>query len=258
MLPKWIGPGGIDTAVQPLLGQNKVGSWQPPGDATTVPGVFGFTAPTAVGTPTARTVATTNLFNRMRRLGYNGAATAGQAAGQYTSVNQFTVGDGTGLGGFFYICRFGAADAVTQTIAFTGLSSLTATPVVTTSPATFVNCIGVGAATGDTNLSIYYAGSAAQTPIALGTGFPKSGTANTTMYEAVFYSPNNVNGTNVGYKITNLTTANVVTGTLTAATPGTQLPANTTLLSHRAYRSNNATAQACLIDIVSIYIETDD
>ena len=38
---------------------------------------------------------------------------------------------------------------------------------------------------------------------------------------------------------------------------GTQLPLTTTFLAHRAYRSNNATA-AVLIDISSVYIETDN
>ena len=54
-----------------------------------------------------------------------------------------------------------------------------------------------------------------------------------------------------------VTGTTTVSGTLTAATAGTQLPLSSTFLAHRAYRSNNATASAVLIDIASVYIETD-
>jgi hypothetical protein len=318
MLPKWVGPSGFDSPFQALIGQNKVAWWNPPGNSTTVPGVVGFNAPTAVGTATARNVAATNIFTRSRRLGYNSAATAGQAGGHYSTATQFTIGDALGLGGFYYVCRFGSADTLAQAISFVGMTNLTATPVVTTSPATFTNSIGIGCATGDTNYSIYYGGSAAQTPIALGVGFPAK-TNSTDLIEIVLFAATNVNNA-VGWRATNLSkyasftasisgttlTSSAVTngtisigqtiqgpgvtvgtkitagsgtswtvsasqtvgpvavtattfesGTLTAATPGTQLPLSSTFLNHRAYRSNNATATAVLIDIISVYIETD-
>lgn len=256
MVPKWVGPSGFDTPFQASFAHNKMGWWNPPGNATTVPGVVGFTAPTAIGTATARTVATTNVFTRARRLGYNSATTAGAAGGHYVATAQYTIGTGTvGVGGFFYVCRFGSADTLAQAIMFVGMSSSVATPTVTASPATFTNSIGVGCATGDTNLSLYYGGSAAQTPIALGASFPAK-TNSTDLYELVLFAPSNANNT-VSYRVTNLTTNVQVSGTLTAATPGTQLPSSTTLLAHRAYRSNNATAAGVLIDVVSVYIETD-
>ena len=317
MIPKWVGPSGFDTPFQSSFAVNKIGVWSPPGNATTVPGVFGFTAPTAIGTATLRTSAATNIFTRTRRLGYNSAATAGQAGGHFQPNAIYTIGDGAGLGGFFYVCRFGSADAIATAISFVGLSNLIVTPVVTTSPATFTNCIGIGCATGDTTYSIYYGGSAAQTPIALGVGFPAK-VASTDLIELVLFAPTNSN-TTVGYRATNLSrysaftaaivgtamtssavtvgTINIgqliqgpgiaagtyitagsgtswtvgvsqtitttvtgttqVSGTLTAATAGTQLPLSSTFLAHRAYRSNNATASAVLIDIASVYIETD-
>jgi hypothetical protein len=60
----------------------------------------------------------------------------------------------------------------------------------------------------------------------------------------------------VNYRVERLNTGHIATGTLTAATPGTQLPANTTFLAHRAWRTNNATALAVGIDIGNLYIET--
>jgi len=255
MLPKWVGPSGFDTPFQAAISQNKVAWWNPPGNATTVPGVLGIAAPTALGTATARNVATTNAFTRARRLGYNSAATAGQAGGHYLGTAQYTTGAGSGLGGFYYVCRFGSADTLAQAIMFVGMTSSTAAPTVTASPATFTNAIGVGCATGDTTLSIYYGGSAAQTPISLGASFPAK-TNSTDLYELVLFSASNT-ATSVGYRVTNISSGVQASGTLTAASAGVQLPASTTLLAHRAYRSNNATATAVLIDIVSVYIETD-
>ena len=120
-------------------------------------------------------------------------------------------------------------------------------------PSTLVNVIGIGCGAADTTLSLYYGGSAAQTPIALGANFPAN-TMNVDMYElALFAAPNS---TTVQYEVTRLNTGHVVKGTLSGAA-GTVLPAATTLLGPWGYRTNNATALACAIDVASAYIETD-
>ena len=255
MLPKVVGPSGFDTALQPLIATNKVAWWNPPGNATTVPGVVGFNAPVAAGTATARNVATTNILTRSKRLGYDSQNGAGSIAGNYSGQAQFTLGTGTvGVGGFYYVCRFGSGVNRAGDLMFTGMTSSVAAPGGNVSPATLTNCIGVGAAVGDTNMSIYYGGSAAQTPIALGANFPKNST--NTIYELILFAPSNANN-EVDYRVTNLGTGASVSGTLTAATPGLQLPLNTTLLAHRSYRANGATAGITQHDIISIYIETD-
>ena len=66
----FIGPSGIDMECQPHLGRNKVARWTPVGNTTTAPPVDGIAALTTVGTNTARNVATTNYFTRLRRLGF--------------------------------------------------------------------------------------------------------------------------------------------------------------------------------------------
>jgi len=257
MMLKQIGPSGLSTALQPFLARNKVGYWNPPGNATTVPGVFGYTAPTVLGTATARTIATTNLFTRMRRLGYVSSATAGNLAGPYLAVAQVTIGDGSGNGGFYKLCRFGCSDAATVAGArqFVGVSSTTAAPT-NVEPSTLTNCIGVGHGAADTNLKIFYGGSAAQTPVNLGANFPAN-TLSTDVYELALFSPPNDNN-HVYYEVTRLNTGDVATGTLTGVA-GTALPASTTLLAYqRAWRCNNATAKAVGLDIMSDYIETDN
>jgi major tropism determinant Mtd-like protein len=257
MMTKQVGPSGIATALQPILARNKVGYWASPGNNTTLPGVFGYTAPTTNGTATTRNVATTSLFTRMRRMSYLSSATAGSLAYQYVAVAQVTVGDGSGNGGFYKICRFGISDAAAVSGArmFCGLSSSTSAPT-NVEPSTLTNSIGMGHGAADTTMHVYYGGSAAQTPIDLGSNFP-SNTRSTDVYELALFAPTNSNNT-VYYEVTRLNTGNVATGTLTG-TAGTALPASTTLLSYqRIWRSNNATALAVAYDIMSDYIETDN
>lgn len=254
MFPAFIGPSGLDSALQPLLARNKIGYWCPPGNGSTVPGVLGFTAPTVTGfTATARNVATTRFFTRMRRLGYVTAATAGSVGQWRHSSMQFTIGDGSTLGGFTYIIRFGTSDAATVAGArmFMGMR-ITATPT-NVEPSTIVNGVGVGHGAADTNLKLFYGGSAAQTPIDLGANFPIN-TLSVDMYELALFAP--VDSQVIHYEVTRLNTGDVATGTL-SGTVGTAIPAATTLIGPWGYRTNNATALAVGIDVASAYIQTD-
>ena len=252
---------GMDAVLQPAMWRQKVSNWNPPGNATTVPGIFGMTAPTAVGTATTRAVATTNLFTRMRRLGYISNNLAGNFCGHYNSQAQFTTGNGAGLGGFFYSCRFGVADTANPvgTRMFVGMSSSVATPTLV-EPSTLTNCIGVAQLSADaTQLYIVYGGSAAQTAIALGTNFlPYTGTGVTlgVAYDFTVYCPPSLNGV-MYYRLERIGTAFVAEGTLTPTVVGTQTPASTTLLAHRAWRTNNANNGIVGIDIGGFYTETD-
>lgn len=256
MFPAFVGPSGLDTSLQPLLARNKIGYWNPPGNATTVPGVFGFTAPTVVGTATARNVATTNFATRLRRLGYVSAATARALTEQRVAVAQYTVGTGAGLGGFTFIVRFvpSNATAVSDERFFTGLTSATGA-ATNVEPSTLTNVIGLAQLSTSTNLQIVYGGSAAQTPIDLGAGFPGN-TLSTEAYELALFSSPNMNNS-VGYIVTRLSTGAVASGTLTGVA-GTALPASTTLLTYKTWKTNNTTATAVAFDIASVYIETDN
>lgn len=257
LLPRYVGPAGIQSYLQPFLARNKIGYWCPAGNSTTLPGVLGYGALTTVGTVTARNVATTNLFVRMRRIGLVSAATAASLASFRQAAAQITLGDGSGNGGFHKVMRFGCSDAATVAGArqFVGISSSTSAPT-NVEPSTLTNVIGVGHGAADTNLKLYYGGSAAQTPIDLGANFPAN-TLSVDVYELSLFSPPNENGI-VKYEVTRLNTGHVATGTLPASN-GTNLPATSTLLSYAwGYRTNNATALAVGLDIMSDYIETDN
>lgn len=254
ILPAFVGPSGLDSALQPLLARNKVGYWNPPGNANTVPGVFGFTAPTVTGFGAAvRAVAATNMFTRMRRLGYNTAGGAGSVGSWRVNANQYSLGDGAGLGGFTHIIRFGISDAAPVATArmFRGMRlSAVATNV---EPSTLTNCIGMGHGAANTTMHIYHGGTVAQPPINLGANFPCN-TRNVDVYElALFASPNTAN--TVSYQVTRLNTGDVATGTLSGG--AAVLPQSNTLIAIWGYRTNNATALAVGLDVMSAYIETD-
>ena len=124
---------------------------------------------------------------------------------------------------------------------FVGLSSQT-TAIVDSEPSTFINSFGVGAGSADTNLKIFYGGSAAQTPIDLGANFP-SDTTNTDLYRVCLFSSPSENGV-VYYEVLRMNTGDVAAGTLGPGTPGTTLPASTTLLTFHGFRSNAGNAVA--------------
>jgi hypothetical protein len=207
----------------------------------------------ALGTATSVAAATT-FIGRIGKGSYVSSAIAGSTAGQ-TTIQAFYLGvAGTpNASGFYGAWKFGIGDAVANTITFVGMLTTSGGPAsATASPATYVNAIGVGQASGDSNLSIYYGGSSAQTPIALGSNFPASTAA---YYIFELFAPPNTN-TSVYYKITRLDTGTVASGTLTG-TAGTVLPANTTVMRPLIYRSNNATASAVTILFSNFYMETD-
>lgn len=256
-----VGPSGMDAILQPSIWRQKVSIWNPPGGGTVVPGVFGFPAPTALGTATTRALATTNLLTRTRRLGYVSAATAAAFAGWFGASAGWTTGNGAGLGGFFAAFRFAFSDAaaVAGARAFAGFSSSAATPT-NVEPSTITNCFGLAQlSTDSTQLFLVYGGSAAQTAIALGTNFPPMqgvGAVNGVLYDITVFCPPSANGI-VHWRVERVGTAFVASGTLTPTVVGTQTPASTTLLAPRIWRGNNATAAAVGVDILGFYAETD-
>ena len=250
MMLMQMGPSGLDTALQPHMGGNKVSVWMPPGNATTVPGVFGMSAMTATGTATTRTISTTNLLTRMSRIGYVSVATAGGLSGIREAQNKFTTGAGGGLGGFHYRTRFGVSDAATVAGArmFVGLSASSGAPT-NVEPNTLVNSVGVAQLSTSTNLQFYCAGSSATTAIDLGVNFPAA-TLSADAYELTLFS-SSASG-NISYRVLRLNTGAMATGTIS-----TGLPTSTTLMGHQIWRTNNATLLAVGIDVCGIYMETD-
>jgi hypothetical protein len=247
MMLKQNGPSGEFTALQPFLARNKVGYWAPSGNTTTLPGVFGYTLPTTVGTTTAANVATTNLFTRMRRLSFVSAATAGSLSSYRVAQVQIQLGDGFGNGGFYKLIRFGCSDpaSVSGARQFFGISNSNSAPT-NVEPNTLTYSIGIGHGASDSNMMLYYSGSV---PI---------NTLSTDAYELALYSPSEQFAV-IYYEITRINTGNVATGVLVGDGASIILPSPYTLLTYSwNYRTNNTTAAAVSIDVISDYIETNN
>lgn len=258
MMLAQVGPSGLDTTLQPFLARNKVGYWNPPGNAATLPGVFGITAPSANGTATARNVSTTNLANRMRRIGYVSSTTAGTFAGARLGVAQFSCGSGSPDGsGFLLIERWVESDTavVAGRRAFHGMTA-TAGAFTNLEVNTLLNLVGICQLSTDATQWYWTAsGSSAQAVVACGTGVGAPGGNSTTAWELSIFAPLGVANTYY-MQLTNITTNTVASRTVNGA--AAVCPQSTTLLSWNGWATNNAQSLAVGIDICSLYIETDN
>lgn len=250
-----MGPSGMDYVLQPSIWRQKISRWNAAGGSTTVPGVDGMPAISTGGMAISRGVATTNALTRAKRIGYVSSTTAGNYAGVYQAVAQYTLGNGL-VGGFFMSCRFGVSDTILRSAArtFVGMSSSTVAPT-NVDPATLTNSIGIGHTASDTNWYFYYGGTTAQKRMDLGSNFPIN---NTDLLDFSLWSPPDANG--VIYFCLERIALNalyITYGTINSNGSAVYLPSNTTLLAFRAWRNNNTAAAAVGIDISSIYLETD-
>ena len=254
-MPAYIWPSWLSSIMQPFLARNKIGYRNPPWNLAINPWIFGFNAPITTGfTLTARNVATTNYFTRMRRNGYVTSATAWEVWQWRHSQWQFTVGDpSTSMWWFLYILRFGISDAATVAGARMFMWLRVAATPANVDPSTLLNCIWLWHNAAHTNMHIFYGGTTAQTPIDLWVNFPITANSVNAYELALFSSPSNWDA---HYQVTRLETWDVASWTITNSW-ATVLPTNTSLLLVRWYRTNNATALAVSLDVMSAYIETD-
>jgi hypothetical protein len=252
VIPRFRGEDGIFRSLQADILRNELMLWRALGAFAGQPNVIGGNAFTATGTLNSRSPASTNRFTRARRLGFVGSSTGGSFAGLHTTgANiQYTTGGAAGAG-FFAGFIFGNSDAalVAGAHQFVGMTSNAGAPVPATNPNTFTNSIGVAQLNGGNNLNIVYGGSAAQAPQDLGANFPAK-TLSTDLYELLLYARPD-DETKVAWRVERMNTGDFAEGVLTAAAAGTQLPAKTTFIGPRAFRSNNATALAVGLDIVA-------
>ncbi len=254
IVPKWIGPSGVDYFLQSNFSGNNIRAWR--GGATTAATTYASTLgtmPYTGASPTAPTIpvlAATNLLTQTRRSTISTGGTAGAIA--YIRANQTEVwrGNAVGLGGFFVVIRFALSGTLqTGLRCFAGLVDVVGNPtnvnpLTTTAP----GGVGIACAANTGNWSIVNnVTGTARTAVDLGASFPVN---NTSLMELVLFTP--PNGSVISWRVTNLTTNAQNNGTLS-----TNIPANTTFLAPTLWVTNNTTAAAQTLDFVSYYVETD-
>ena len=246
MFPKWKGPSGLDTTVQPFLGQNTVMMMLP--QTTTTITLWGLTN-TSVGTVSTPALASTNLRTSMRRWIWTSAGTNPSASEGRTATGLVWRGDTAGLGGWFYSCRWAISSSTANQQVAVGLWAATGATSTSVVPSALVNCIFAGWDSADTNLQIMHNdGSGTCTKIDLGANFPTNST--TAVYEFMMFAA--PNGSSVYYRVVRLDTGDVTEGEIT-----TDLPTSTTFLTRHEYMNNGGTAAAVILEVCRIYIETD-
>lgn len=244
--------GGI-FSVQESFGRRSILAWSPiPNSTSFTYSIIGSTAPNALGTATARAIATTNYFASGSRYGQVSAATTGSRAAVYFNLNQVWRGNAAKLGGFRYAARFGISDAAAVATAnmFVGLVPNSTVGSGSTEPSASTNIIGIGHDSTDANMQLFTndaTGTATKTD--LGALFPIN-TQNTDVYELLMYCA--ANDTKVVWKVTRLNTGDTTSGTITA-----DLPVNTQLVYPMFMRGNMGTAAAVGIDVFDFYMSSD-
>jgi hypothetical protein len=250
-MPGGIGPTGGEYQFQPFIGAGKVIWWSAQGNSTTVT-TLNFVN-SATGTATARNVATTNLFTSSRRLGYVSSNTAGSSAGTRHSLQQFWRGTAAGLGGFYYVVRFGlsSASTVAGQRSFVGLIASTAM-LGNVDPSAFPTAIvGFGVDSADTTWFFIHGDGTGRTTKDTLTGTFPPRDLSVSLFEARIYCP--ANGSTIYYSLEVLGGGSIYEGSTSA-----NLPPATTLLAPQIWTNNGATALAAGIDVVSQYLETDN
>ena len=258
---KMKGGSGIDTTLQPFLGANRVSLYLPTFGSTSITtntvlgttlGVNQFsTGTTAVAVTTSETVISgTNLFTSMKRSEIATSTAAGTVGDLRFATPQFFRGGAAGLGGFYAVGRYGISTYQSGARSFAGLEDASGA-LTSAEISANTNILGFGCNTASTTMSFFYNdGSGTASSVPLGANYPCN-TSDTDVYEyRLFVAPA---GTTVYYSLARLNTTDFIEGSV-----NTDIPAATTMLTPHFYIGNNATAARAEMDIMSMYIETDN
>lgn len=146
MVPRFIGPSGLDSAVQPALFGNSVVMWLP-GTGTTAAINFGVSW-TISATQAHPTIANTNVMTRVKRATYTTTTTAGNAAG-IRSAAQVAIRNA----GFFFAARWGVLTYTSTMQAWCGLGA--ASGNIAGDPSAANDSCGMSKDTGETTWQAY-------------------------------------------------------------------------------------------------------
>lgn len=254
MIPKIIGPSGIDTILQVGLSGNAV-FMVAPASGTTAPTAWGGTLTTAATMSVQQTIASANPWQATWRKRFATSTTAGNLSGMRTAYTQWFRGNAAGFGGFFFRAKFGQNINLNGAQCFVGLCASTGALAATAGAVSaLVNMIGVGYDTTDASTGNWQLfrndGSGTATKVDLGA---TNAARNTTHgYDLVIFCPPGA-ATEIFVRIVNLHTGETVLDTSYT----TDIPAVNTGMAFKAEVNNGAVAAAANLEVAKVYIETD-
>ena len=256
LIPKWVGPAGLDNPIQPGLGFNGIKQVAPATGTTATTCMTAFaTAFTNSSSGTISiaqiAVASTSIKTMMRSVTIGTPATASAVSSHFTP--QYEV---CGAGGYLFVTRFYTAGTIQSgQREFHGLANRT-TIFATVDPTTDITVAKVGmgyALSGTTGSWKIVASSATSAYTAIDLGSTNFSVNVNDVYELVLFSK--VNDISIGYRVTNLTSSAVASGTITI---GTNTPANTLPLAvHHWVSPGTVTAGVATFGLNKWYLESD-
>ena len=243
MVPKVVGPSGIDTPLQNAFWNNNICMWTP---TTATAGVWLGTAGAGAGTYTTALPTTTSLYTVMKRARWaNVATTLNQVLGQRNTEAMFFRGNADGQGGFFFYARLGFDVWTNGGRFFAGMHS--GTTVISADPSALNNTVGFAVDAADNGLIHFLTRSTSATKQS--TGLTIVSGKGYDVY--IFCAPNS---SEYSYRIVDINTGTEYSNTATET-----LPTATTMLTAGVLASNAAltTATAIQLGLNRIYVETD-
>lgn len=252
MMPKAIGPAGIEYALQPSMFQQAITYWSPTTSAT---GKWERTDGYNVGTYSTALPSPNTLYNSMKRGVYKtSSVTANLQAGQAGNELLFTLSSTAGMGGFFFFARVGIELWSSSTRYFVGLTSRPTLDICTSNIAAYLNTVGFYIDSGMTSWAFYHASTGTGTTETIsGLSILSSGaTTNGLGYDMYIYCPANTN--TIYYRLDEINAAT----TRISSSVTNHLPNSTAFMRPVAMCGNlNTSSLAAQIGIITMYVETD-
>jgi hypothetical protein len=248
MMPRFRGPSGLDSALQPAFFGNGIFMASP--GTTTAMNVLGGPGLTTVGTMSHPALNASSLRQQMSRAQVLSAATANAAAEARLAFGRIWRGDSPGFGGFFVRFRFAIVSTVANQRAFIGLNNSTSAISTTQDPTLLTQCIGIGNASEDNNLQLLHndgAGACVKTD--LGPSFPSQGVDD--IYDLTLFAV--PNGSSISWRLERTVTSAIAEGVVT----GGEMPGSAQFLVPHIYINNGGTAAAVQFDLARLYMESD-
>ncbi len=240
-----VGPSGLDTPLQPGLFANNILLWTP--GTGTAPLYLGATG-TVTATVSHPAIATTNLWQSMRKWRMATSTTAGNVSSVRSNADVVWRGNAAGLGGWFFAALCTANLTTANGRAYVGLRDATAA-FPNANPSAQLDSAYFGFDSAQTTWRFCTNDNAgAATCTDLGANFPVNLSSDGFEFR-MFATPNS---STIGWWAQRLGT-----GATQSGTASTDLPRNTVQLSLEAAVGNGADALANNLECNRIYLESD-
>lgn len=226
--------------------------------ANSAPSVFGTAAPSITGTASAVTPTVTSYYTSRKILECTASALSSAIAGWRFTAEYVGRGSSAGVGGFKFSTTFGFqagfASGGTNRRFYCGFTSATVAPsdVNPSSLGSTQDMFGLGFDNGDANFQIMHAtGVATATKVDLGSTFARPTADKNDFYRLEIHLPSNSG--NYSYRLTNLITGDVASGTISSG-----VPAAGVLLSPRCWVSAGGVSSAVGVAFEYIYLQSGE